>query len=309
VDRESSSIVVAGVDSSLARFQAGRPAGEPIATWPGRIYGATMSRSGRWLVVLSQPNMSGIWDVREGRRVADLSAPRGSRAAVFTPDERRLFMGYPGALKWWDWAEGVATNPREMKVTGEVLALATDGARLFVGRNTHSIGVHDLETAQSLREFKTLAAAYSLAVSPDRRLLAAGTFSGVVDVWEIESGRQLESLKGQTALVNGLDFSPDGRLLAVASRDGSTRLWDVTTKQFLATVATRVPGAEQVRFFPDGRRLAIGYADGVLELLDVNYFFRHVGGSAAFQLDLLRKGGELFPRAEEVLVWSRSVGR
>lgn len=307
VDRESSSIVVAGVDSSLARFQAGRPAGEPIATWPGRIYGATMSRNGRWLVVLSQPNMSGIWDVREGRRAVDLPAPRGSRSAVFTPNERRLFMGYPSALKTWDWADGVATNPREVKIAGEVLALATDGTRLFVGKNTHNVAVFDVETHQKIGEYRTLAAAYSLAISPDRRLLAVGTFSGVVDVWEIASGRQLDSLKGQTALVNSLDFSPDGALLAVASRDGSTRLWDVATHQFLATVATRVPGAEQVRFLPDGRRLAIGYGDGVLEIRDVNYFFRHVAGSAQFQLGLLRKTGELFPRADEVLAWSRGL--
>jgi WD40 repeat protein len=104
-----------------------------------------------------------------------------------------------------------------------------------------------------------------------------------------------------------LDFSPDGTLLAVSSRDGSTRLWDVATHQFLATIGSRVPGAEQVRFLPDGRRLAIGYADGVVEIRDVNYFFRHVAGSAEFQLNLLRKTGEIFPRADEVLAWSRGI--
>ncbi len=307
LDREPSSIVVVGVDRGISRFHAGRAAPEPVVEWPGRIYGATISRNGRWLVVTSQAGMSGVWDVREGRRVADLPAPRSSRSALFTPDERRLFLGYPGALKTWDWADGVATNPREVKIAGEVLALATDGKRLFVGKNTHNVDVLDLETHQKIGELKTLAAAYALAVSPDQRLIAVGTFSGVVDLWEIASSRHLESLKGQTALANGLDFSPDGTLLAVSSRDGSTRLWDVATHQFLATVATRVPGAEQVRFLPDGRRLAIGYGDGVVEILDVNYFFRHVAGSAEFQLNLLRKAGELFPRADEVLAWSRGI--
>jgi hypothetical protein len=39
----------------------------------------------------------------------------------------------------------------------------------------------------------------------------------------------------------------------------------------------------------------------------VNYFFRHVAASAEFQLDLLRKAGEVFPRADEVLAWSRGI--
>ena len=308
VDQSSPpSMVVAGLNQRFSRFHAGRPAPDALGEWPGRIYGATMTRDGRWLVILSQAGQSGIWDLREGRRAGDLPAARASRTAVFTPDERKLFMGYPATLKSWDWADGVATNPREMKVSGEVLALATDGTRLFLGRNTHSIAVLDVKTSETIRELKTFAAVYSLALSPDRRLVAAGTFSGVVNLWEVESGRQLESLKGQTALVNGLDFSADGKLLAVASRDGSTRLWDVETHQFLATVATRVPGAAQLRFLPDGRRLAIGYEDGILELVDVDYYFRHVAGSAAFQLDLLSKTGELFPRAQEVLAWSRGI--
>jgi eukaryotic-like serine/threonine-protein kinase len=307
VDRQSSSVIVAGADQRLSRFHADRPAGEAVVEWPGRVYGATLSRNGRWLIVTSQAGRSGIWDVREGRHVADLPAPRGSRSAVFTFDERQLIMGYPGALKTWEWADGVATNPREVKIAGEVLALATDGRRLFVSKTTHNVDVLDLQTQQKIGELRTLSAAYSLAVSPDRRWLAVGTFSGVVDVWEIESARLVESLKGQTALSNGVDFSPDGTLLAVASRDGSTRLWDVATHQFLATVATRVPGAEQVRFFPDSRRLAIGYADGVFEIRDLNYFFRHVAASAEFQLDLLRKTGDVFPRADEVLAWAGGI--
>jgi hypothetical protein len=39
----------------------------------------------------------------------------------------------------------------------------------------------------------------------------------------------------------------------------------------------------------------------------VNYFFRHVAGSTEYQLGLLRKTGERFPRADEVLAWSRGI--
>jgi WD40 repeat protein len=202
----------------------------------------------------------------------------------------------------------VPTNGRLRPPTpGEILSLATDGTRAYLGHTSHTIDVVDVESGQQLRQIEATASPVSLAASPEGRLLAAGTFTGTVDLWETASGRRLESLKGQTALVAGLDFSPDGTMLAVSSRDGSTRLWDITANQFLATVGSRKPGAERVRFFPDGRRLAIGYRDGEIEIRDLQYFFRHAAGSAEYQLQLFRKSGESFPRADEVLAWSRGV--
>ena len=138
-----------------------------------------------------------------------------------------------------------------------------------------------------------------------RATVAVGTWVGAVDVWDVQSGRRLHQLKGQTALINGLDFSPDGTLIVSSSRDGSTRLWELSSGKWLATVASRPTGAEHVRFFPDGRHLAIGYQDGEVEMRDLNYFFRYVAGHTDYQLGLFRQNGDTFPRADEVVAWSR----
>jgi WD40 repeat protein len=138
--------------------------------------------------------------------------------------------------------------------------------------------------------------------------VAAGTWLGAVDIWQADTGRKIQSLIGQTAVIGGLAFSPDGTLLAVSSRDGSTRLWDMGTGQWLATIAARKSGAERVRFV-DGRHLAIGYADGAVEVRDLDYFFRHAAGQAEYQLKLFRDRGEPFPRAGEALAWARSAAK
>ena len=83
----------------------------------------------------------------------------------------------------------------------------------------------------------------ALAVTPDGRHLAIGTWPGFFELWDIDTGRLLETVKGPAGIVTALDISADGRLLALSSRDGSTRLWDITTRQWLATVATRRAGA------------------------------------------------------------------
>ena len=280
------------------------------ATAPARAYAFALSRDSRWIAITGTIGATGVWDMHDRRRIADLPALR-SRAVVFTSDDRRLIVGQTnGALKIWDWSAGSATNPREHKTPdNEVTAIASHGQRVFVGHANHFVTVRDIASNQEIRRFESASTPFALEVSPDGRLLAAGTWLGAVDIWEIDSGRKIADLKGQTALVGGVDFSPDGTLLAVASRDGSTRLWDVAAGQFLATVASRAPGAERVRFFPDGRKLAIGYEDGEIEIRDLEYFFRHAAGSAEYQLRLFKDAGESFSRAGEVLAWSNGMLR
>jgi WD40 repeat protein len=58
---------------------------------------------------------------------------------------------------------------------------------------------------------------YSVALSPDARLLASGDFGGIVRLWEAPSGRLLATLQGHTAQVYRVALSTDGRLLASAS--------------------------------------------------------------------------------------------
>jgi WD40 repeat protein len=125
-------------------------------------------------------------------------------------------------------------------------------------------------------------------------------------VWDTQTGRRLAELKGQTAMIASVDISPDGRLIASSSRDGSTRLWSIGG-QFLATIGSRTVPAVRVRFLPAGRRLAIGYDDGEVEIRDLDYYFRYAAGQAEYQLRLRREAGEVFPRAHEVLAWSRRV--
>ncbi len=74
----------------------------------------------------------------------------------------------------------------------------------------------------------------SVAFSPDGKMIASTDFSGVIRLWDIESGISSE-IQTPHNIVSRVMFSPDGKTL-VSSRDQDVRLWDVSTKQFKASL-------------------------------------------------------------------------
>jgi WD40 repeat protein/predicted Ser/Thr protein kinase len=301
--------VVTSSATRIAKWQAGTPA--PVFTVDARgpVTSIAASANGRWLVTAGQPASAAIFDARDGRRLADLPDARPARAMAVSADGRRIYAGESdGTLSVWDWVDGVARGPRRTSSADrEVLTLAVRRGDVIVAHRNRRVVLRDGGSGREIRRLQPSSAAFSLAVSPDGRFLAAGTWVGSIVIWDLESGRQVRELKGQARGVIGLDFSPDGRLLVSASLGGPMWVWDVDTGLWLATVPSRAVGAERVRFVDNGMRLAIGYEDGVVEIRDLSYFFRHAAGHVPYQLEQFRANGERFPRAHEVLAWSRRI--
>ncbi|RKZ76097.1 MAG: hypothetical protein DRR19_28880, partial [Candidatus Parabeggiatoa sp. nov. 1] len=56
-------------------------------------------------------------------------------------------------------------------------------------------------------------------------------------LWDVSSGKPLETLRGHTNWVRSASFSPDGKMLATASSDNTARLWQVFSTQELIDYA------------------------------------------------------------------------
>lgn len=77
---------------------------------------------------------------------------------------------------------------------------------------------------------------YALAFSPDSSLLASGSESGAIRLWDTGSGREIRTLSSHTNGINSLLFLDDGKVLASASNDHSIRLWSIPSAQLLRTL-------------------------------------------------------------------------
>jgi WD40 repeat protein len=118
------------------------------------------------------------------------------------------------------------------------------------------------------------------AVGHDGTVVAAGSATGCLVLWDRESGRQLASIQAHHEQICGLGWQPGGDLLATSSQDGTVRFWSAralldagasgeengegTADSLSAAMAVVDVGdmLYQIAFSADGSLCAVGTAEG-----------------------------------------------
>jgi WD40 repeat protein len=110
-----------------------------------------------------------------------------------------------------------------------------------------------------------------VAFSPDgRTIVSADRESGVLKLWDYESGRELRTLRGHTGSVAAIAFSPNGRTIVSGSSDKTAKVWDVESGRELHTLVghSHSDGVSAVAFSPDGRTIVSTDDKGIWKLWD-----------------------------------------
>ena len=109
----------------------------------------------------------------------------------------------------------------------------------------------------------------AVAISPDQRTIATGSYDKQIILWDRETVKPLHTLTQHNGAIYDLAFSPDGKLLASASGDETVKVWSVATGERLDTLGQ--PEGEQyaVLFSPDGQRIIAGGADNRIRVWQV----------------------------------------
>jgi WD40 repeat protein len=185
--------------------------------------------------------------------------------------------GQPQAVSR-DWKFYAASDGVRDRATGRRLiaqaantyalhAFSPDDAYVAQAQHDAPIRLISLENGKVVRTFGTHGA-FSLAISPDGRMLAAGHWDSVM-LWDIRSGRRIATLRGFGRYVESISFRRDGRVLAAGTDWGQVQAWTLRGRKRLFSIQIGGGDTSNPAFSPDGRLLAVGiYGTGTVWVLD-----------------------------------------
>jgi len=230
---DSSKIATASFDGSVRLWDAATGAllHSPFTEHNGRVLSVAFSPDGQILATGGADRKIMLYDIRTGTQIGE------------------PLIGHD------NWVRDLRFN-----ATGDALYSSATGGSLLrwdLARRQPFVGHTDR--------------ARSLALSPDGRILATGSFDRHIFLWDARTGVQIAALPSphERSIIQ-IAYSPDGRFLAAGDAGGMVSLWDVAKRSLL--YPPRIEHESVViglTFSPDSRLLAAGDFDGHLAIWDV----------------------------------------
>jgi WD40 repeat protein len=233
-----------------------------------------------------------IWDAASGKEIGASSFRMVcGYLKSFSSDGKALYFAQRnGPVGGWDVDRGTDLPEFDKKARNTAeLAVSADGRRLAVAEwpkdpdakvRQEIITAWDLPARRELRRLLPPAEARvtALALGPDGSYLAAagvapdessGSEHGLIEIWDMRSGKEWLLRTDLPELLMTVTFSGDGRMLATGSSKGELTLWEIATRVERHRFAGHENAIREIAFSHGDKFLASTSCDAPIFVWDV----------------------------------------
>lgn len=227
---------------------------------------------GRMLAIAQTRYVVQLADTVTGKKLAKLETPDPVHLCwlAFSPDGSQLAAASEShAIQLWD-LRSIRRELRTMKLDWDLPPYPPPAPAN--SSYVPSVEMVPLTSGGMITHRSTLAThaadVRSVAVSPNGKILATGSFDRTVKLWDAKTLDELGTLGGHNERVNSVAFAPDGKKLVAVDLGGGLYFWDVTARVPLATLQGHPQGILSVSYSPDGNTIVTTSVDGTAKLWD-----------------------------------------
>jgi RNA polymerase sigma factor (sigma-70 family) len=233
------------------------------------VFALAFSPDGKQLASGGYDHTLRLWDLgtyKESQPPHTLRTP--VYQVAFTKDGKTLVLrAFEHQVRLWDvatWKERVTDGPAWGLGT---FAYSPDG-KLLAAPSFNRIWIWEAATGKLLRTLEAAQwAVHGVAWTPDGKVLVSGSSDGVVQIWNVQTGKAERSWKaGAGKSIDKLALAADGVTLALWGNDNprNLELWHLITGKKLHTLEVTSsqpqarPTLHALCFAPDGKTVYVG---------------------------------------------------
>ncbi|MCK5720347.1 MAG: caspase family protein [Thiomargarita sp.] len=208
-----------------------------------------------------------LWDINTRKEIrtftghySDSIGTNNITSVKFSPDgQLALSSSWDKTVKLWNINTGKEIHSFEHSNWVNYATFSADGQIVLSTSRDGIFRRWDIKTGREISNFLGKNFRYAdeneVAFSYDRELFVVANTFKTLELWNIDSGKNIRTFKGHSGHVDSVAFSRNKQMILSGSRDGSSRIWNVKTgKEIVQMISFKDGGWASIT--PDGYYVA-----------------------------------------------------